>query len=239
MEELDYNVKLEYGLSVDPAERNALEVLLAGGEAQLTCVDTPPATTSPDLEVGSLTVSDSSPATGATFTLSATVNNSGDGESAATTLRFYRSTDATITMADTAEGTDAVAGLAAAGNYLGSVDLTAPSTAGTYYYGACIDAVTDESDITNNCSTSVQVTVSEPEPMPALPLLGQLLLALGMLRLGVMRLSRRGGAAASRAGDGLPLGSRGHRDAAGRLCDLGGRAGQPEPCAYLTGLRTE
>ena len=32
----------------------------------------------------------------------------------------------------------------------------------------------------------------EPEPVPALPLLGQLLLALGLLRLGVMRLSRRG-----------------------------------------------
>ena len=30
-------VKLEYGLSVDPAERNALEALLADGDAQLTC----------------------------------------------------------------------------------------------------------------------------------------------------------------------------------------------------------
>ena len=46
------------------------------------------------------------------------------------------------------------------------LNLTAPSIAGTYYYGACVDAVTDESDITNNCSTSVQVTVSEPEPEP-------------------------------------------------------------------------
>ena len=34
----------------------------------------------------------------------------------------------------------------------------------------------------------------EPEPVSALPLLGQLLLALGLLRLGVMRLSRRGAA---------------------------------------------
>ena len=33
-------VKLEYGLSVDPAERDALEALLAGGEAQLNCVGT-------------------------------------------------------------------------------------------------------------------------------------------------------------------------------------------------------
>ena len=34
-------VKMEYGLSVDPAERDALEALLAGGEAQLNCVGTP------------------------------------------------------------------------------------------------------------------------------------------------------------------------------------------------------
>ena len=32
-------VKLEYELSVDPAERDALEALLAGGGAQLNCVD--------------------------------------------------------------------------------------------------------------------------------------------------------------------------------------------------------
>ena len=32
-------VKLEYGLTIDPAERDALEALLAGGGAQLNCVD--------------------------------------------------------------------------------------------------------------------------------------------------------------------------------------------------------
>ena len=31
-------VKLEYGLTVDPAERHALKALLAGGGAQLNCV---------------------------------------------------------------------------------------------------------------------------------------------------------------------------------------------------------
>ena len=36
-------VKLEYGLSIDPAERDALEALLAGGEAPLNCVDDTPA----------------------------------------------------------------------------------------------------------------------------------------------------------------------------------------------------
>ena len=52
-------------------------------------------------------------ATGAPFTLSATVRNAGDGASAATTLRYYRSTDRTITTLDTSVGTDAVGGLAA------------------------------------------------------------------------------------------------------------------------------
>ena len=114
----------------------------------------------PDLVVAAPTVSDGGPAAGARFTLSTTVRNDGDAASAATTLRYYRSTDATITMSDRAVGTDAVAVLAASGSASESVELTAPSSAGTYYYGACVDAVTDESDTTNNCSASVAVTVS-------------------------------------------------------------------------------
>ena len=122
----------------------------------------------PDLVVGSPSVSDSGPAAGAQFTLSATVRNDGDGASGATTLRYYRSTDATITTSDRAVGTGAVVGLAASGSGSESVDLTAPSSPGTYYYGACVDAVAGESDTTNNCSTSVQVTVPEPPGLPDL-----------------------------------------------------------------------
>ena len=118
----------------------------------------------PDLVVAAPTVSDSGPAAGASFTLSATVENEGGGAAAATTLRYYQSTDGTITASDTEVGTDAVTGLAAAGSSDQSVDLTAPSGPATYYYGACVDAVTDESDTTNNCSTSVEVTVPEPKP---------------------------------------------------------------------------
>ena len=120
--------------------------------------------TSPDLSVGSPTVDDTSPETGATFTLSATVSNDGDGAAAATTLRYYRSTDATITTSDTAAGTDDVAALSASGTSAESISLTAPSDEGTYYYGACVDAVTAESDTTNNCSASVKVDVETPQP---------------------------------------------------------------------------
>ena len=120
------------------------------------------APTYPDLSMGSPSVSDSSLETGGTFTLSMTVNNQGDGESPATTLRYFRSTDATITASDTAVGTDPVGALSPSGTSAQSISLTAPATAGTYYYGACVDAVTDESDTNNNCSASVQVDVEAP-----------------------------------------------------------------------------
>ena len=117
----------------------------------------------PDLTIYGVSVATSPSGTpaGGSLTLSAGVRNDGDAASAATTLRYYRSTDATITTADTSVGTDAVGGLAAAATSSESIDLTAPSAAGTYYYGACVEAVAGESDATNNCSASVQVSVSE------------------------------------------------------------------------------
>ena len=128
----------------------------------MTIMPRPPAQGAPDLVVGSPSVDDASPETGGSFTLSATVSNDGDAEAPATTLRYYRSTDATITTSDTEVDTDAVGALAAAGTSEQSISLTAPATAGTYHYGACVDAVTDESDTTDNCSASVQVQVAAP-----------------------------------------------------------------------------
>ena len=118
------------------------------------------ATGTPDLVVQTPSVSDSNPNAGESFTLSAAVRNQGNGLSASTTLRYYRSPDATISTSDTAVGTDAVGGLAASGTSAESISLTAPSAAGTYYYGACVDPVSGESDTGNNCSSAVRVTVS-------------------------------------------------------------------------------
>ena len=102
-------------------------------------------------------------------------------------MRFYRSTDATITTSDTEVGTDTVEGLAPSGTRsraatsssqsgrlastedsgtyynLGELELDAPSTPGTFFYGACVDSVPDESDTTNNCSSSAQITVRSSE----------------------------------------------------------------------------
>ena len=130
-------------------------------------VESPPANT-PDLVVGSPSVTDSRPAAGASFTLSATVRNQGSGTSAATTLRYYRSANPTIASGDTQVGTDAVSALAASGTSAESIPLTAPAASGTYYYGACVVAVSGETNTGNNCSSAVTVTVGE-EPPPSSP----------------------------------------------------------------------
>ena len=113
---------------------------------------------SPDLIVEP-SVSDNTLTTGQSFTLRATVRNSGTDRSDATTLRYYRSTDATISASDTQIGMDAIHPLDASDVSAESIPLTAPSTRGTYYYGACVESVRGESDTRNNCSRSVRVTV--------------------------------------------------------------------------------
>ena len=37
-----------------------------------------------------------------------------------------------------------------------------PTAPGTYYYGACVNAVSGESNTRNNCSTGAAITVVEP-----------------------------------------------------------------------------
>ena len=125
-----------------------------------------PASDVPDLVVQTPSVSDSSPNAGESFMLSATVRNQGNGRSASTTLRYYHSLDATISTGDTEVGTDAVGSLAAAASSDQSISLTAPSTAGTYYYGACVDPVSGESATGNNCSRAVTVTVASSTNKP-------------------------------------------------------------------------
>ena len=116
---------------------------------------------SPDLVVEAPSVSNNSPETGESFTLSVLVRNQGDGQSNATSLHYYRSDDTTISGEDTEVGMDAIPVLSANVTSIESINLTAPETAGTYHYGACVDTVTDESDDTNNCSIAVTITVSD------------------------------------------------------------------------------
>ena len=142
---------MTYSVRDADGDMATLNFVVTVSTAQMTTVD---------LVVASVTASDTTPEAGQAFDLTATTRNRGTGASAATTLRFYRSTNTTISRSDTQVGMATVSALAAGGNSSSVLTLTAPATAGTYYYGACVDTVTGESSTQNNCSSAVTVTVT-------------------------------------------------------------------------------
>ena len=84
-----------------------------------------------------------------------------------TTVRFYHSEDATITRSDTQLATGKVewpADQLYHQETWTAANVKAPSSKGSYYYGACVDAVAGESDTTNNCSAAVTVTLLHNKP---------------------------------------------------------------------------
>ena len=114
----------------------------------------------PDLTISSFTASNKTPTLGQRISFSAVVRNSEDSASAPTTLRYYRSSNATITNDDTQIASGTVSGLLKGSTGDKTASITAPKTAGTYYYGACVDTVKDELNKNNNCSSGVAITVS-------------------------------------------------------------------------------
>ena len=92
------------------------------------------------------------PTVGESFTLSAVVRNEGDAASVATTLRYYRSDDDVISDSDEEIGTEAIVSIGRGEFSEHSIEVTV--TAEGSHYGACVDAVENESDSTNNCSES-------------------------------------------------------------------------------------
>ncbi|MGI9345705.1 MAG: CARDB domain-containing protein [Gammaproteobacteria bacterium] len=99
---------------------------------------------------------------GEAFTLTTVISNAGiaNQASSASTLTYYQSTDDTIDSTDTSLGTDAVASLAVGASDTQDITPTAPMTAGTAYYGACMPATSSELVASDNCSAGVAVTFS-------------------------------------------------------------------------------
>ena len=114
---------------------------------------------STDLVVESVSLNKTSVAPGETFQLNAVVKNQGAADASAITVRYYQSTDDTISATDAELSTATLGVIAVDGTNEPSVQLTAPDTPGIYYYGVCVDGVAHENDTTNNCSLAVAITV--------------------------------------------------------------------------------
>ena len=129
---------------------SGVEELVTGVRPSGLALGLVPVDTGPDLAVEA-SISDKSLRPGQSFTLSVTVRNQGTEQAAATTLRYYRSDDATIDSTDTQLRTAAVNSLASLADRAYSIGLTAPTSTGTYYYGACVESVAGERKTANNC----------------------------------------------------------------------------------------
>ena len=144
-----------------------------------------------DLLITEIMVSDRNPAAGGSIVLSVIVGNDGTAAAPATRVRFLRSADEEITTADSEVGTVELAPIVVAGRASGSVEVSVPATGGTSYYGACVEAVTGESDTGNNCSAAVAVVVvaasGEPGRQPGREPLDQPSLEPGIARPGAVR----------------------------------------------------
>lgn len=97
---------------------------------------------------------------GQSFSGGATVRNAGSQKSAATTLRFYRSTDPVITTGDRPDvNRFSVSSLEAGDEYRRTWIFKAPTEPGIHYFGACAEPVSNELIAANNCSAGVAYQV--------------------------------------------------------------------------------
>ena len=120
----------------------------------------------PNLGIRNEAVDDSTLTLGQGFTLDVDVYNGNFADrSPPTTLRYYRSSDSTISSSDTELDSASVSALDPDETSSESASLAAPSMSGIYYYGACVDEVAGEQDTSDDCTSSgVRVTVSGSGP---------------------------------------------------------------------------
>ena len=129
----------------------------------------------PDLVVSDFRASKTALALGEPYTLFGTIKNQGTGTAATATLTYYITTTYYQTP-DNVNWPDAAKIAITNPGPLepnGSIEVNVPFNnrrrAGTYYFYACIDGVSNERNRNNNCSTAVRVTIGSPATTPVVP----------------------------------------------------------------------
>jgi hypothetical protein len=94
------------------------------------------------------------------YSIHATVKNQGTLMSDMSTLQYYKSNDSIISASDTVLATTSELFFLDPGETIGeSVVIQAPFIPGIFWIGACVDPLTGESNIENNCSDAWPITV--------------------------------------------------------------------------------
>ena len=113
----------------------------------------------PDL-TSTLSVSDADVYVGQVVQFNTRIQNIGSAGAVGSVLHFYESTDSTISSADTELLVHNVPALAPLASDFIEQQIEVSDVVGDIYYGVCVDGVSSETVIENNCSTAVSFNVN-------------------------------------------------------------------------------
>ena len=118
----------------------------------------------PDLIVNLPRVDNDRVQAGSSIRVIFTIENQGDGHSGPTEVTAYLSDDRTITVHDEFVASVNIRDLEPSISLdWVRYNIIVPVAPGTYYYGACVDVVTGESNTHNNCSAGKAIVVTAPD----------------------------------------------------------------------------
>jgi hypothetical protein len=114
----------------------------------------------PDLDVIALSADPASVESGGRIEILTDIENAGIAAAGASTLRLYLAKNNQVSEDDIQIATSAMPALAAGESWRFSQSVVIGVSPGDYYLLACVDPVTDESSIQNNCAFGPVITVS-------------------------------------------------------------------------------
>lgn len=132
------------------------------------------ATKAADLTIKSFAASKSTLKPSDKTKLLVNIKNIGDALAPNTQLYYYKRASNSnegnsLNEGDKQECTQSLYQLPAGNSNDKYCQVDMPDTAGDYYYGVCVKAVEGETNLTNNCSSAIKITVKEPEVVTVSP----------------------------------------------------------------------
>jgi hypothetical protein len=91
--------------------------------------------------------------------VSGTIANVGTASAGASTIRYYLSANNVIDASDMLLGLNASPTLGLGIQYAAEFEAVVPAELGSYWVGICVEALQNETNVTNNCSTGPQITI--------------------------------------------------------------------------------
>lgn len=113
--------------------------------------------TTVDLSVSNILIAENSIKKNIPFSVAATISNTGEASSQTTTATFHVSSDEIITSTDQEVASLIVDPILPAETVILNVDVQTSQVNTGYFLGVCIESVTGESNVTNNCSVGVPI----------------------------------------------------------------------------------